>query len=197
MKRSAADVTIEAMGDITDLLDCTAGGGSSAQEKLLSAVYGELHRIASFYMRREQRRDHTLQATALVNEAYLHLAGNRPGAWDNRGHFYSAAAHAMRQILVDHSRTHRAAKRRRDICKRVGLDRALEEAGEAPSEILAIDSALQRLALLDARQARVVELRFFGGLTVEETARVEGISEKTVKRDWAMARAWLANELQL
>ena len=184
------------MGDVTDLLTCTAGGDCSAQEKLLNAVYSELHRIASFYMRREQRRDHTLQATALVNEAYLQLVGSRPGAWDNRGHFYSAAAQAMRQILVDHARTHRAAKRTGSL-KRVDLDRALDEAGEAPSQILAIDSALQRLALLDARQARVVELRFFGGLTVEETARAEGISEKTVKRDWAMARAWLANELQL
>jgi len=196
VKRSAVDVTIDAMGDITNLLASTAGGERSAQEKLLSAVYGELHRIASFYMRREQRRDHTLQATALVNEAYLQLVGGRPGAWDNRGHFYSAAAQAMRQILVDHARTHRAAKRTGGL-KRVDLDRALDEAGEAPSQILAIDSALQRLALLDARQARVVELRFFGGLTVEETARAEGISEKTVKRDWAMARAWLANELQL
>jgi RNA polymerase sigma factor (TIGR02999 family) len=184
------------MADITELLACTAGGGQSAQEKLLSAVYGELHRIASFYMRREQRRDHTLQATALVNEAYLQLAGGRPGAWDNRGHFYSAAAHAMRQILVDHARSHRAEKRAGNL-KRVGLDWALEKAGDAPSQILDIDAALQRLALLDQRQARVVELRFFGGLTVEETAKVEGISEKTVKRDWAMARAWLANELQL
>jgi RNA polymerase sigma factor (TIGR02999 family) len=183
------------MGDITNLLAGTAGGEPSAQERLLSAVYGELHRIASFYMRREHRRDHTLQATALVNEAYLQLAESG-GAWDNRGHFYSAAAHAMRQFLVDYSRSHGAAKRTGHL-KRVNLDRALEEAGEAQSEILAIDSALQRLALLDARQARVVELRFFGGLTVGETAKVEGISEKTVKRDWAMARAWLANELQL
>src|SRR5215471_11072623 len=109
VKRSAAHVTTDAMGDITELLACTAGGECSAQEKLLNAVYGELHRIASFYMRREQRRDHTLQATALVNEAYMQLVGSRPGAWDNRGHFYSAAAHAMRRILVDHARSHRAA----------------------------------------------------------------------------------------
>src|SRR5262249_52285997 len=149
LQRSAARCHNRRMADITDLLTCTASGDCSAQERLMSAVYSELHRIASFYMRREQRRDHTLQATALVNEAYLQLMGSRPGAWDNRGHFYSAAAQAMRQILVDYARTHRAAKRTGSL-KRVNLNRALDEAAEAPSEILAIDSALQRLAMMDA-----------------------------------------------
>src|SRR5262245_40956103 len=108
------------MAEITDLLTGTARGECSAQEGLLNAVYGELHRIASFYMRREHRRDHTLQPTALVNEAYLQLVGSRPGVWDNRGHFFSAAAQAMRQILVNHARTHRAAKRTGSL-KRVDI----------------------------------------------------------------------------
>lgn len=183
------------MGDITNLLMHTAGGDPEAEKDLLDTVYGELHRIANSYMRREQRQDHTLQATALVNETYLQLFGSRQREWDNRAHFFSSAARAMRRVLVDHARGHRAVKRMGNL-KRVGLDRALDEAGRPPNEILAIDSALDRLALLDARQARVVELRFFAGLSVEETAKVEGISPKTVKRDWALARAWLANELQ-
>jgi RNA polymerase sigma factor (TIGR02999 family) len=183
------------MAEITKLLNSTAEGDSSAQAELLDVVYEELHRLAAAYMRREHRRDHTLQPTALVNEAYLHLIGDQPLNWDNRGHFYSAAARTMRRILVDHARSHRAVKRSGRL-ERVELDTGLIAIEEHSNELLELDAALDRLALLDERQARIVELRFFAGLTVEETAKVAGISEKTVKRDWALARAWLENELR-
>jgi RNA polymerase sigma factor (TIGR02999 family) len=183
------------MAEITRLLNSTAEGDTSAQAELLDVVYEELHRLASAYMRREHRRDHTLQPTALVNEAYLHLIGDQPINWDSRGHFYSAAAKTMRRILVDHARSHRAVKRSGRL-ERVELDHGLIAVDERSNELLELDAALDRLALLDERQARIVELRFFAGLTVEETANVVGISEKTVKRDWALARAWLENELR-
>lgn len=183
------------MAEITRLLNATAAGDTSAQTELIDAVYQELHRLASSYMRREHRPDHTLQPTALVNEAYLLLIGDNPVNWDNRAHFYSAAAKTMRRILIDHARSHRAVKRSGSL-ERVQLDDALIAVDAKANELLELDAALDRLALLDARQARVVELRFFGGLTVEETAKVAGISEKTVKRDWALARAWLENELR-
>lgn len=183
------------MAEITRLLNATAAGDTSAQAELVDAVYQELHRLASSYMRREHRPDHTLQPTALVNEAYLLLIGDNPVNWDNRAHFYSAAAKTMRRILIDHARSHRAVKRSGRL-ERVELDDALIAVDAKANELLELDAALDRLALLDERQARVVELRFFGGLTVEETAKVAGISEKTVKRDWALARAWLENELR-
>ena len=183
------------MAEITKLLNATGDGDQTAQAELLDEIYQELHRLASSYMRREHRRDHTLQPTALVNEAYLHLIGDSPVNWDNRGHFYSAAAKTMRRILIDHARSHRAEKRSGSR-ERVELDEGLIAVDEQSNELLELDAALDRLALLDERQAKVVELRFFGGLTVEETAKVAGISEKTVKRDWALARAWLENELR-
>jgi RNA polymerase sigma-70 factor, ECF subfamily len=183
------------MGQITELLNSTAQGDASAQVTLLDLIYAELHRLASSCMRQERRQDHTLQRTALVNEAYLHLIGDRPVSWHSRAHFFSSAAETMRRILIDHARSHRAAKRSGNL-KRVKLDDALMSVQDQPDELLALDSALRRLSRLDARQARIVELRFFGGLTVEEAARVAGISEKTVKRDWAMARAWLEHELR-
>jgi RNA polymerase sigma factor (TIGR02999 family) len=183
------------MAEITRLLNATASGDTSAQAELADAVYQELHRLASFYMRREQRPDHTLQPTALVNEAYLLLIGDKPVNWDNRAHFYSAAAKTMRRILIDHARSHRAAKRSGRL-ERVELDDGVIAVEENANELLELNAALDRLAMLDERQARVVELRFFGGLTVEETAKVARVSEKTVKRDWALARAWLENELR-
>ena len=183
------------MAEITRLLNSTAEGDASAEAELLEVVYEELHRLASSYMRREHRRDHTLQPTALVNEAYVHLIGNNPVNWDNRGHFYSAAAKTMRRILIDHARGHRAVKRSGRL-ERVALDEHVIAVDEQADELLELDAALDRLKLLDERQAQVVELRFFGGLTVEETAKAAGISEKTVKRDWALARAWLENELR-
>lgn len=183
------------MAEITRLLNSTAEGDALAEAELLEVVYEELHRLASSYMRRERRRDHTLQPTALVNEAYVHLIGNNPVNWDNRGHFYSAAAKTMRRILIDHARSHRAVKRSGRL-ERVALDENVIAVDEQAGELLELDAALDRLKLLDERQAQVVELRFFGGLTVEETAKAAGISEKTVKRDWALARAWLQNELR-
>lgn len=163
-----------------------------ARQRLMDAVYDELYRLASGYMRRE-RPGHTLQASALVNEAYMRLVGAREIGWESRGHFYVTAAQTMRRILIDHSRR-RASEKRAGQWKRVSFDEGLpiENASEA---MLDLDAALDRLAALDPRQARIVELRFFGGLTVEETADTLGISPKTVKRDWAVARAWLEGEL--
>ncbi len=165
------------MEEITRLLNSTAEGDACAKAELLDAVYGELHRIASAYMRREHRRDHTLQPTALVNEAYLHLVGEQPISWDSRGHFFSAAATTMRRILIDHARSQRAAKRPGSK-ERVQLEENLIAVEEQAEELLALDAALNRLAALNPRQAQVVELRFFGGLTVEETAHAAGTSEK-------------------
>jgi len=182
------------MPEITRVLNSPSDSGTSAEAEVLDVVYRELHRLASSYMRREYRRDHTLQPTALVNEAYLHLIGDHVN-WDNRAHFYSAAARTMRRILINHARSHRAAKRSGGLA-RVELNEGLIAVDEQAGELLELDAALDQLAMLDERQARVVELRFFCGLTVEETAKATGISEKTVKRDWALARAWLENELR-
>ncbi|MEO8372551.1 MAG: sigma-70 family RNA polymerase sigma factor [Candidatus Solibacter sp.] len=179
--------------DITRLLHAVAQGDRNAEPRLLELVYSELHRLAAAYMRRE-RRDHTLQTSALVNEAYLRLLGNGPVCWDNRAHFYVTAAHTMRRILIDHARKRQSAKRSGEA-QRVVLDEAMALVDEDPVRFLDLDAALDRLAELDARQTRIVELRFFAGLNVEETAEILKISEKTVKRDWAMARAWLENQL--
>jgi RNA polymerase sigma-70 factor, ECF subfamily len=183
------------MRDITKLLNSTAEGDTSARAELLDAIYGELHQLASAFMRRERRKDHTLQPTALVNEAYLHLIGEQPLNWESRAHFYGAAAQTMRRILIDHARRHHATKRSGDL-DRVELEDGLIAVDGQAAELLALDTALNRLALFAQRQAQVVELRFFGGLSVEETAQVIGVSEKTVKRDWAVARAWLENQLR-
>lgn len=163
-----------------------------ARQRLMDAVYNELYRLASSYMRRE-RPGHTLQASALVNEAYVRLVGVREIGWESRGHFYVAAAQTMRRILIDHSRR-RASEKRAGKWKRVSFDEGLP-LDHATEGMLDLDAALDRLASLDPRQARIVELRFFGGLTVEETAETLDISPKTVKRDWAVARAWLEGEL--
>jgi RNA polymerase sigma-70 factor, ECF subfamily len=162
-------------------------------DTLLPIVYQELRRLAASYLRRE-RPGQTLQPTALVHEAYLRLLKDRPERWQNRAHFCAIAAHSMRQILIERARA-RGALKRGGGGARVTLDEALV-AGQDPSvDILALDQALQRLAALDPEQARLVELRFFGGLTVEETAEAMKISPATVKRHWAVARAWLAREL--
>jgi RNA polymerase sigma factor (TIGR02999 family) len=162
-----------------------------ARQRLMSAVYDELYRLASGYMRRE-RPGHTLQASALVNEAYLRLVGHEID-WESRRHFYVTAAQTMRRILIDHSRR-RASEKRAGQWRRVTFDEGLPIDGPA-EDMLDLDAALDKLATLDPRQAQIVELRFFAGLTVEETAASLGISEKTVKRDWAVARAWLEGEL--
>jgi RNA polymerase sigma factor (TIGR02999 family) len=163
-------------------------------DSLLPVVYQELRRLAAAYLRRE-RPGQTLQPTGLVHEAYLRLMKDRQDRWQNRAHFCAIAANAMRQILIERARA-RGALKRGGAQPRVTLDEALVAGGEQSFDILALDRALEKLAALDAEQARLVELRFFGGLTVEETAEAMSISPATVKRHWAVARAWLARELE-
>jgi RNA polymerase sigma-70 factor, ECF subfamily len=180
--------------DVTLLLTALTRGDQSASEKLIPLVYGELRRLARSYMRRE-RADHTLQATALVHEAYLKLVEQRSSNWQSRAHFFGVAAQVMRRILVDHARGHLRQKRGGEY-EKVVLNEALVFSPEKSAELLAVDQALEKLARLDERQAKVVELRFFGGLSVEEAAAVLGISPKTVKRDWSVAKAWLYADLK-
>ncbi len=169
-------------------------GDRQSLDSLLPVVYQELRRLAANYLRRE-RPGQTLQPTALVHEAYLRLMKDRPERWQNRAHFCAIAAHSMRQILIERARARDAIKRGGGV-PRVTLDEALV-GGSSPSfDLLALDEALERLAAVDPEQARLVELRFFGGLTVEETAEAMNISPATVKRHWTMARAWLARELE-
>jgi RNA polymerase sigma factor (TIGR02999 family) len=163
-------------------------------DALLPVVYEELRRLAASYLRRE-RPGQTLQPTALVHEAYLRLMKDRPERWQNRAHFCAIAAHAMRQILIERARARHALKRG-GAQPRVTLDEGLVGEAGRSIDLLALDEALERLAGLDPEQARLVELRFFGGLTVEETAEAMNISPATVKRHWTVARAWLARELE-
>jgi RNA polymerase sigma factor (TIGR02999 family) len=178
---------------ITQLLLKWSGGDSSAREKLMPLVYDELRRLASAYLRRE-RANHTLQPTALVNEAYLRLVDQQKVEWQNRAQFFGLAARLMRNILVDHARSHQAAKRGgRQLS--VSLSRADRVSKEPAIDLVALHETLERLAANDEQKGRIVELRFFGGLTIEETAEVLEISHATVERDWKMARAWLRCEL--
>jgi RNA polymerase sigma-70 factor, ECF subfamily len=182
--------------DITRLLKEWQDGDAVALERLMPLVYDELRTLASRYLSRE-RRGHTLQTTALVNEAYLKLAGQRDVDWQNRAHFFGIAAQMMRRILVDHARRDGRVKRGGQAVH-VSLDDADPKAQPTPLEaidVYALDRALSRLEAMDPQQGRVVELRFFGGMTVEEAALVMGVSEPTVKREWAVARAWLYREL--
>jgi RNA polymerase sigma factor (TIGR02999 family) len=169
-------------------------GRQQPVDELLPIVYEELRRLAAAYLRRE-RPGQTLQPTALVHEAYLRLLKDRPDRWQNRAHFCAIAAHSMRQILIDRARARGALKRGGEL-PRVTLDEALVAGGERSIDLVALDEALERLAALDPEQARLVELRFFGGLTIEETAEAMAISPATVKRHWTVARAWLARELE-
>ena len=177
--------------EVTALLRDWSGGDRAALERLMPLVYQELRRLAASYLRVE-RPDHTLQPTALVHEAYLRLVDQRGVNWQNRAHFFGIAAQMMRRILVDHARRRQAAKRDATALR---LQTTGEEGSHDP-ELLALDHALCGLESLDSRQARIVELRFFGGLTVEETAEVAGVSPATVKREWRTARAWLAREIR-
>lgn len=180
-------------GDITQLLQRVSSNRGEGLDQLLEAVYAELRRQAARYLRRE-RNNHTLQPTALVNEAFMKLVDQRNVQWQNRAHFFGIAAQAMRRIVIDHARARQRVKRG-GVQQPVTLDEAMI-AGEPRSiDVLALDEALTRLARLDERQARIVELRYFAGLSVEETAEVTGLSPATVKREWAMARAWLHAEL--
>jgi RNA polymerase sigma-70 factor (ECF subfamily) len=181
-------------GDVTRLLAQVRDGRTGASDELFARVHHELRRLAAGQMRNE-RRDHTLQPTALVHEAYLRLVDQREVSPENRAHFFGTAANVMRRILIDHARARHADKRGGDQV-RVDLDEAAGVAAEHSDSLVELDAALDRLAGIDPRRARVVELRFFGGLTVEEIAGVMSVGPRTVDRDWRVARAWLRRELE-
>jgi RNA polymerase sigma-70 factor (ECF subfamily) len=182
-------------GEVTRLLLQAGSGKEEAVSKLVPLIYNELRRLAAYYLHHE-RTDHTLQATALVNEVYLKLVDQREGTWQNKAHFMAIAAQAMRRILIDHARNHQTVKRGGDVQK-VPLDEQLVLFSNHQSrELLDLDEALTRLAGAFPRQSRVVELLYFGGLTVDETAEVLRIAPRTVKRDWSFARTWLFREME-
>jgi len=178
--------------EVTRLLRQWAAGDPSALDALTPIVYAELRRLAAGYLRGESP-GHTLQPTALVHEAYLRFGGRAPDC-ENRSQFYGVAAHLMRQILIDHARTRQAAKRG-GHCERLSLDEGLIVSPERDVELVLLDEALERLAAIDPRKARVVEMRFFGGLSVEESAEALEVSEVTVRRDWQFAKTWLLREI--
>lgn len=184
---------MSAPSEITRLLADWANGHQAALERLLPLVYDELHRLASSYMRRE-RPDHTLQTTALVHEAYLKLVGQDDVRWQTRVHFFAAAAQVMRHILVDHARGRSRAKRG-DGLPPLSLDEAATISGQRADELLAINDALITLTATDPRKSRVFELRYFGGMSVDEAAEALKVSPATVARDWRMAKAWLRREI--
>jgi RNA polymerase sigma factor (TIGR02999 family) len=179
---------------VTELLVNWSNGDQEALNKLIPLVYDELHKLARRYLRRE-RPDHTLQTTALVHEAYLKLVDQREANWENRVHFFAVAAQLMRRLLVDYARRHCASKRGGDLFK-LSLDEALVSSEEKDAELLALDEALDRLEAVDPQQSRVVELRVFSGLSLEETAQAMNISPRTVRREWSMAKAWLHQQIK-
>jgi RNA polymerase sigma-70 factor (ECF subfamily) len=180
-------------GEVTVLLKAMKSGDAAASEKLLPLVYKELHRLAKGYMRRE-RADHTLQPTALINEAYLRLAGDTTD-WQNHAHFIGVAANVMRRVLVDHARSHNAGMRGGDF-QRVEFEEGIAMSRERSGEMLALDDALRELEKVSPRQAKVVELRYFGGLSVEEIGAVMKIAPRSIQRDWALARIWLFERMR-
>lgn len=179
--------------DVTILLNQINQGDSKAPADLLPLVYGELRKLAQSYLQNE-RADHTLQATALVHEAYIRLVDWQNVSWQNRAHFFAVAAQVMRKILVDHAREKKAQKR--DFGQKLVLDETISFASEREVDLINLDEALQDLAKFDELQSKLVELRFFGGLTIEETAQVLKVSPTTVKREWTVAKAWLYNRLK-
>lgn len=179
--------------DVTELLRAWSQGDQSALEKLTPLVYEELHHAAHRYMAQE-KPGHTLQTTALINEAYVRLIDRREMNWQNRVHFFGVCAQLMRQILTDYARSRLSRKRGAGV-QPVSLDESLEVSQEPRTDLVAMDDALKRLATVDPRKSRVVELRFFGGLTAEETAEVLNISPETVLRDWNLAKVWLLREM--
>ncbi len=188
-------------GNLTGLLRAWAGGEAAALDRLAPIVYNELRRMARRYMRQE-RAGNTLQATALVNEAYLRLVDVQNVAWKDRIHFFAVAAQIMRRILVDAARARASAKRgghlnKVDHSTAVNLDEILDMGSNRGAELIAVDDALNQLAEFDPRKARVIELRFFGGLSVHETAEILKISPQSVMRDWKLAKAWLLRELTI
>ena len=180
--------------DVTILLNRIGSGDATAPEELLPLVYNELKRLASGYMGNE-RDGHTLQTTALVHEAYIRLVDWKSAGWQNRAHFFAVAAQMMRKILIDHARKHAAEKRGSGV-KMIALDDAVSFATERDINLFALDEALTRLDAFDERQCRIIELRFFGGLTIEETAEVMKLSPATIKNEWTMARTWLYTQLK-
>jgi len=178
--------------DVSGLLRAWSDGDRTALDQLTPIVYEELRRLAAHYMRQEQP-GHSLQATALVNEAYLRLVDYKHMRWENRAHFFAVSAQLMRRILVDHARRHNL-KRGRGV-EHISLDETAVVGGERPDDLVQLDNALEGLARMDPRKAQVVELRFFGGLSVEETAEVLKVSGVTVMRDWSSAKAWLYREM--
>lgn len=179
--------------DVTFLLNAVSAGSETAPEKLLEVVYDDLRRLAGAYMKNE-RGDHTLQATALVHEAFIRLVDWENVTWQNKAHFFAVAAEVMRKILIDHARQKNA--RKRSGGQKIELNEAVSFSDEKEFDVLALEDALQTLEKLDARQAKIVELRFFGGLSIEETAYILNVSETTVKREWTFAKAWFQRELK-
>jgi RNA polymerase sigma factor (TIGR02999 family) len=180
--------------DVTQLLLQLTAGDRAVLDELLSLIYRELRGLAANYLRRE-RPDHTLQPTALVHEAYLRLIDQTQVNWQNRAHFFGVAAQMMRRILVDHARAHNAEKRGQEF-EKLSLDENIDQAIERSAELVALDDALKALAEFDPQKSRIVELRYFGGLSVEETAAVLGVTPVTVKRHWRMAKAWLYGQMK-
>jgi len=179
--------------DVTQLLERTQNGDRDSLDRLLPVIYDELRRVAANQLQRE-RAEHTLQATALVHEAYLRLLEQREVNWQNRAHFFSIAAEMMRRILVNYA-VQRSAQKRGLGAARLSLEEAISFSDEKDFDLVVLDDALKQLAVCDELQARIVELRFFGGLTIEETADALSISDSTVKREWRMAKAWLKARL--
>jgi RNA polymerase sigma factor (TIGR02999 family) len=186
-------VTKTSPHEVTQLLIAWSGGDQAAYDELIPLVYQELHRLAHQYIRRE-RPGHPLQTSALVNEAYLRLVEQKSYTWQSRAHFLGIAAHTMRRILVDHARSRRYRKRGGEALQ-VDFDEAMIVSSERAAEVVALDDALGRLAEIDPRKSQLVELRFFGGLSIEETAEVLHVSPGTVMRDWTLAKAWLRKEI--
>lgn len=183
----------EQENEVTIMLGAIGAGDERAPEKLLELVYDDLRKLAGAYLQSE-RPNHTLQATALVHEAYIRLVNWENVSWQNRAHFFAVAAQVMRRILVDHARNRNAGKR--DFGQKIALDDAVSLHHEKEVDLLALEDALVSLEKFDPRQAKIVELRFFGGLSIEETAHVLNISETTIKREWTFAKAWFQRELK-
>ena len=183
----------DASHSVTDLLTKWRSGDQEAFKALIPLVYHELRRIARHHVRQE-RPDHTLQGTALVHEAYIRLMRQQSANIENRAHFFAVAAHLMRQILVDHARRRRAAKRGTGL--KLELNEAISVEVPPNIDLIGLDTALNELARLDPQQSRIVEIRFFAGLSIQDTAKIVGVSPATVKREWATARAWLRRELE-
>ena len=182
----------ESSSEVTVLLNAVSAGSESAPAKLLELVYDDLRRLAAAYMSNE-RVDHTLQATALVHEAFVRLVDWKNVSWENKAQFFAIAAQVMRKVLIDHARNKKAQKRGG---QKIALDDAVSFSSEKEFDLLALEEALQSLETIDPRQAKIVELRFFGGLSIEETAHVLNVSPTTVKREWTFAKAWFQRELK-